>query len=188
MDYFLRLDQQIFLFINHLPHYWFLNELAKLFSGIGAWGAIWLAISIVLFYREERRDHWFFAPVLLATGVGIILSEYVLKYLIARPRPGIDIGAMIVQPTGNFSFPSTHATLSFALATVLIAQEPRLRAWLYMLAICISLSRIYLGVHFAFDVVAGAILGVAIGHAAIFISKRIRTRYSNNKSSHSHRR
>jgi undecaprenyl-diphosphatase len=178
MEYLLKLDQNVFLFVNHLPHPWVINEFAKFFSGIGAWGGIWFVIAIILFFREERRDHWFFIPVLFASGIGLLLSEYILKYIFARPRPLLDMGAIIIQSASNYSFPSTHATLSYALATVLVAEEPALHKWLYLLAFFISLSRMYLGVHYAIDVAVGAVLGGIVGHGAVFLSKRLHDIFS----------
>jgi undecaprenyl-diphosphatase len=174
MDWLLSLDKHIFLFINHLAHPWILDEVAKFFSGIGSGGAIWLIIALVLFFREEKRDHWFFMPIVFATGLSLWLSEMVLKGIFLRPRPTVDMGAIIVHAADNYSFPSSHATLAFALANVLVEEEPRFRYALYALAIAISFSRMYLGVHYPFDVTAGAILGHFIGYAAMYVSKKLR--------------
>lgn len=167
MTSILALDQIVFLAINHLPHTVFFNSMALFLSGIGAWGAIWFVIAIFLFLREEKRDHWFFLPFITAGLLGIVLSEFILKYLITRPRPTELIGAIILTTPGNYSFPSTHATLAWAMAYLLSREEPRLRYWFYLLAILISLSRIYLGVHYPLDVVGGALLGWAIGTCVV---------------------
>jgi len=157
------MDEALFLAINHLPHTVIIDALAQFLSGIGQWGAIWFIIAIILFFREEKRDHWFFLPSLLATGLGTLVSEVFLKWIVRRPRPTVTIGAIIRTFPGNYSFPSTHATIAWAMAFVLSREEPRLRWLFYLLAILISLSRIYLGVHYPSDVLGGAILGLGIG-------------------------
>lgn len=157
------MDETLFLAINHLPHIVILDDLARFLSGIGQWGAIWFLIAVILFFREEKRDHWFFLPTVLATVFSWILSEIFLKWVFARPRPTIDIGAIILTTPGNYSFPSTHATIAWAMAFVLWREDEKLRPWLIILATLISLSRIYLGVHYPSDVLSGAILGLIIG-------------------------
>jgi undecaprenyl-diphosphatase len=65
----------------------------------------------------------------------------------------------------TYSFPSGHATVSFACAAVLAAALPRLRVPLFALAALIAFSRVYVGVHYPSDVVGGAALGILIAIA-----------------------
>ena len=162
MEYFLQLDTSLFFFIHDLAHARVLDEAAKILSGIGAWGAVWFFIAIILFFREEKRDHWFFLSSILATCGSFIVSELVLKNIVVRSRPP---GAYLT----DYSFPSTHATIAWAMAVVLSGHEPRYRYWFYGLATLISLSRIYLGAHYPLDVLGGALLGVGIGKLANFL-------------------
>jgi undecaprenyl-diphosphatase len=150
--------------------------IAGFLSGIGEWGAVWFLIAIILFIREEERDHWFFAPFIFSAAFGWILSEVIIKWIVARPRPSETIGAIILTNPGNYSFPSTHATLAWAMAFLLSKEEPKLSFWFYLLAILISLSRIYLGVHYPSDVIGGALLGWGIGLLAMRIELSIRPR------------
>ncbi len=168
MDFITTLDTYLFLAINHLPHTVLLDTLARGFSGIGHWGFVWFLVAIGLFYREEIKDHLFFIPF-IAVGIFGVLSEFIIKLIIARPRPYSEMGAIILDTPGNYSFPSTHATLAFAFAYVCSHVEPKLRVWMYLLAVFISFSRIYLGVHYMFDVLGGALLGTGIGYAVTAI-------------------
>lgn len=170
MDTLGYVDAQIFLFINHLPHGYVPDQLALFLSVVGKWGAVWLIIALILFFREEKRDHWFFVPsIFVATGTAV--SEFLLKALFARSRPTVDMGAIIIGSADNFSFPSSHATLAFAFAYVLARKEPRWKNALYALAVLISISRIYLGVHYPSDVIGGAALGSIIGCGAVALEK-----------------
>jgi len=168
MDILLTTDHQLFLAINHLPHTLITDWLALIISGVGVGGLIWFLLAVVLFVREETKDHRFFVPILATLGICWIFVELILKYIVSRERPTPDIGAVIVgNGTGWFSFPSSHATVAFAMAIVLSRYEPRWRTALFILAVVISLSRIYLGVHYPIDVFAGALLGTLIGHTVL---------------------
>ena len=171
MNLLIPLDTRLFFLINYLPHGQIGNSLAMFLSGIGQWGAIWFVIAVSLSLLEVRRNRWFFLPVIVASGFSFIVSEVLIKAWILRPRPTVEMGARIVSGAVNYSFPSTHATLAFALAYVLSNEEPKLRVLFYLLAVGIGLSRIYLGVHYPSDVIGGAVLGSGIGYVAVLFSR-----------------
>lgn len=185
MEFFLSLDESLFLLFNTLPHTPFADMLAMLLSGVGSAGLVWIVISMVLFFREEKKDHLFFLPVGIAAVLSWIVSDLWLKSLFGRMRPTVDIGAIIVgDGATNFSFPSTHTTFAWALALVMSRIEPRYTVWFFVLAALISLSRIYLGVHYPGDIVGGILLGLAIGHAALEAEKGVlRWKKTHKKSS-----
>jgi undecaprenyl-diphosphatase len=123
---------------------------------------VWLAIAAA--YAVWRRR----PPVFYATALALLLAEAVssaLKLLVGRDRP------FEVEPDpeplgripGSDSFPSGHATVSFACAAVLAAAVPRLAVPVYLLAAAIAWSRVVVGVHYPLDVLAGAALGTALG-------------------------
>ena len=90
-------------------------------------------------------------------------STNILKFAVQRPRPfeaGLD-RRLIDEPFGN-SFPSGHSTQAMTIVTAVAVVYPNVAAPLYCLGLAIALSRIYLGVHFPFDV----LLGVALGRSA----------------------
>ena len=101
---------------------------------------------------------------LLAVLLGSVTSG-ALKELVDRVRPpfaGLELVAASSAPHTP-SFPSGHATTVFAAAAAVGVFHPRIRLPLFALAALVGLSRVYLGVHYAFDVLAGAALGVALG-------------------------
>ena len=99
------------------------------------------------------------ASFFLASGL-----NYVLKAIVDRSRPPEAIGfhALVGVP-GSPSFPSGHAMTAFAVAGAVALLAPRLRWPVLGLAALIAFSRVYLGVHFWIDVLAGAALGLAVG-------------------------
>ncbi len=175
MEFVAALDRQLFLFFNHLPHTTVLDTFAMAISGIGTAGAVWFLVGIWLFIKEQKKDHWFFMPLAVSGFGSWFLVEKFFKPFLGRMRPTADWGAIIVDQTqlDSYAFPSGHASLAWAMSTVLAFEEPKKRWWLYLLAFAISLSRIYLGKHYPLDVIAGSLLGVGIGHGALFLSRRI---------------
>lgn len=172
----MNIDTGVFLFINHLPHTAISDGVAKFFSLIGTAGIVWLVIGGLLFLKEERKHHLFFAPIVAAGGISYVLVELIVKPLVARMRPSVEMGAIIVGNVKNdFSFPSGHATIAFAMAVVLSECEPKWKGWFITLAVAIALSRVYIGVHYPLDVVFGALLGWGIGVNILWIRKRYHT-------------
>jgi len=171
MENLLALDRQLFFAINHLPHSFAVDWVALFLSGVGTAGIVWIIIGVLLFLREETKHHRFFISFLGVLGMSWVFVEQILKWVVARPRPSVDMGAYVVD-TGAmwYSFPSSHAALSWAFVVVLSHYEPKYRSVYIVLAILISLSRIYLGVHYPIDVLVGAILGFIIGKMSLLVT------------------
>lgn len=117
---------------------------------------MWLALGLAL--ALARRSPRPFVLVLLADAAAEGIAG-ALKAIVGSHRPrGYD--PLVAMPHSH-SFPSGHATVSFACATVLSTLAPRAAPLFVVLAAAIAYSRLYLGVHWPFDVVAGAAIGVA---------------------------
>jgi undecaprenyl-diphosphatase len=111
---------------------------------------------------------------IVAVLLGSVLSGGI-KELVDRSRPPVaDPGVVALQGVPDTpSFPSGHATTAFAAAAAVGLFYPRLRLPLLALAALVGLSRIYLGVHYTLDVMAGAVLGVALGLSVAWTTRRI---------------
>jgi undecaprenyl-diphosphatase len=144
-------------------------------SGVlGSTVVVWLLLSVWLFIREEQRDHWFFLPVVLASFLSILVTDVFLKNFFSRNRPPLSLGTISVgTPLLDYSFPSGHATFAWALAVVLASKEPRVSWLFYILALLVSLSRVYLGVHYPSDVLVGSLVGLGIGYTSLWIERNV---------------
>jgi len=122
----------------------------------------WLALGAgAAVVDRRRRVEW--ARAAIGVGCCYLVSSSI-KWAIGRQRPAVeDLPHLMRTPTG-LSFPSSHATSSFAAARAYGRLMPR--APLYVAASGMALSRIYLGVHYPSDVVAGAALGSVLGGMA----------------------
>jgi membrane-associated phospholipid phosphatase len=131
---------------------------AAMISRLGEHGALWLALGAggaALAPRGERRERWRAAT---ATVVGAYALNTAVKFALRRPRPQLDGLPPLARTPTALSFPSAHATTSFAAARA-FAKLGLPRAPLYAVAALLAGSRVYLGVHYPSDVLAGAILG-----------------------------
>lgn len=132
-------------------------------------GWLWYAmgLAILLFGGEPRFQ------AIGAAGVAAVLSIalfVLLKRLTGRRRPcQIEPHCWAtLLPPDQFSFPSGHTMTAFAVATPLALFYPTLMIGLFFCALSIAMSRILLGMHFLSDVVAGALIGTALGYLAYF--------------------
>ena len=140
-----------------------LDFLMPKITALGNGGAIWLAAAGGLLCTKKYRKQ----GILLIAGlaVGVLVGNVCLKHLIARPRPcwlDSSVQLLIASPT-DYSFPSGHTLSSVIGATILTKTNRRFGYAAIPLAAIIAFSRLYLYVHFPSDVLAAAVLGIAIG-------------------------
>jgi membrane-associated phospholipid phosphatase len=129
------------------------------FSRLGEYGAVWLALGVAGQALDRgRRDRWRRMTRTIVITYGL---NSAIKLLVRRRRPVLaDLPPLADTPT-RLSFPSAHASTSF-VAAQLFRRLGLPALPLYALASGLALSRVYLGVHYPSDVLAGALLGSAV--------------------------
>lgn len=131
-----------------------------------------IALAMVALPLLARRRTRAAGVAVIAAVAASELAVPLVKLVFARPRPFmVDASvALIVPEPGGWSFPSGHAASAFAAAGALAVSLGRARWKLWLPAVLvaglIAFSRLYLFVHWPTDVVAGAVLGLAVGALA----------------------
>ena len=119
-------------------------------------------------FAIAKRRPWIAAVALLAVAAADAEAD-AIKAVVPRHRP---FEHQLAGSLHTHSFPSGHAATSFAGATVLAAAAPRYRYAFFALACLVAFSRLYVGVHYPTDVVAGALLGTATALLLLAAARR----------------
>lgn len=128
-----------------------------------------LIIATTLFLFEEKKREWVF-PLWLSFILSIVVS-FILKLIIARPRPSIELFYPLIN-TLSYSFPSMHAMIAFAAVPVLGKEFRKLKWFWILFAFLVAFSRVYLDFHFLSDVVFGAFAGYFIGVLIVYVEEK----------------
>ena len=134
-------------------------------------------LPLIVFYFYLFRDDWKKAlKVFLITVLCLALTDAVaaqiIKPVVGRIRPSHELADMVrllVGRGGKYSFPSNHAANSMAFAIVTGFFYPQMRRWLFIIPILVGFSRVYVGVHFPGDVMAGALFGYLMGNLILHV-------------------
>ncbi len=172
-DFFISLDQSIFLFLNSLHNsaadflfYWISDRF------------IWIPLYIILVFFLIKKWKKRVIPILVALILCVTLTDQtcnVIKKSVERPRPSHELALsgqvhLVAKPDGTlytggpYGFPSSHAANSLTLALFVIFYLSDRRKWFVILmltwSLLLSYSRIYLGVHYLGDILVGWCVGL----------------------------
>ena len=164
LDYLYSLDISLFRFINGSLSNSILDVVMPFMTNLTRYKLVLLALAVLLLFMLIRgKPHVRIAAVLLIVTIAITdqLNSFVLKFWMERPRPCHTLHSvhLLVGCGSGYAFPSSHAVNNFAGAVILAFFFPRAKWWFIGYAALISFSRIYVGVHYPSDVLAGAVIG-----------------------------
>ena len=155
-------------------------ETIQKFGAEYSWGVLG-AYAVVGLAAKDRNAMNVAVDGALASAIAAGIVVNVSKVIVGRARPNAGEGPTHFDPfSSDASFPSGHTTQAFAVASVIAAHDGRL--WVsvaaYGLAGSVGLARIHEDAHWASDVLAGAILGTAVGNMVVKVNDRMRERVS----------
>ena len=178
MEAVLQFDSSILLWIQDSVRTGFLTPVMNVITHLADKGILWILVTLALLaFRRTRRLGLICA---VSMTVGLLVTNLVLKNWVARIRPYEVIEGLkcLVSPEKDFSFPSGHTTNSLACGWVLFRRAPRKYGVpALVLAILIALSRLYVGVHYPTDVLAGALIGICSATLALWLIPRLEARF-----------
>ena len=175
----LNIDGGLLMMIQEYVRTPLLNEIMIFITTLGNGGMIWIAATLLLMIPKKTRKVGIMSGVALLGS--LIINNNLIKNLVQRPRPFVtftDLQILIPTPS-EFSFPSGHTSSSFAAASVFYAHLPKkIGVPAVILAGLIGLSRLYVGVHYPTDVIAGILMGIFLGWLAEtivnFVAKKLK--------------
>ncbi|HEX5415259.1 MAG TPA: phosphatase PAP2 family protein, partial [Chloroflexota bacterium] len=157
------LDTSAALLVSAMPHPPILNLAMHTLAGVMNRGDGWL-FGLLLATLQRAASPRDFLRVAIPLSLVNLVVEFGLKRVFQRNRPFDSrvLAPVIGKKPSSHSFPSGHTAASFAAAWLLSRIFPNQRAWFYALASLVAFSRIYLGVHYFTDILAGAASGTAL--------------------------
>ena len=182
MQQVFTLDGNILLWIQNNLRNPVLTAILKPITHLGDKGIFWILLTLVLLaFRKTRRAGICSMAALICM---VLLNDVLLKHLINRTRPYevIDSLSILISRQDSTSFPSGHTSAAFASWTALrltipqVLDKKKARLFLILtliLAILISLSRMYVGVHYPTDILGGLVLGILYGLAGYALGKLV---------------
>jgi undecaprenyl-diphosphatase len=170
INQFRHLDYRLYRFFHDATNeIYYLYDLYIFFA---RFGVVIIALSSIYLIMKKKVSALFCAFLAVAYSA---MVDLMIMLIWKRPRPFVSHEGEFPTPiteglrVDSVSFPSAHTYMAFAVATsIWLYGHKRLGAALYLVALCVAVSRIGAGLHYPSDIIAGALLGIFSGYMAYF--------------------
>jgi undecaprenyl-diphosphatase len=184
-----QLDTDLFLWLNGLYASW-LDPIMILATERNTWFPFYALLIGWLAFRYRKQAIWMVLTLAAAVAISDQTASALLKPLTLRLRPcHVPILQKLIHPVlecgGLYGFASSHAANTFALATglwLLVGKQYPWTKWIFLWAVFVSYSRIYVAAHYPLDVLAGAGIGVLAAMFCVAIQHKLHLRFSGRKT------
>ena len=167
----LNIDVIIFQYINNFAgKYLWLDNLGIFFAQYFEYV---LVGSLAIFLLVNTKKY---LPMIWQAFAAAIFSRFfiteIIRWLWDRPRPFVENQVnLLIDHANTASFPSGHAAFYFAISTVVFLYNKKAGAFFLLTSFLIALARVFVGVHWPLDIVAGAVVGILTGWGVVVLFK-----------------
>lgn len=168
----MNLDFYLFANLNQFAGKWiYLDALAIFFAKYFEYVLI---LFLLLFLLKNFRKY---RPMIIQAFGAAILARFVvvniIRWLWYRPRPFVENHiTLLIDKLNQASFPSGHAAFYFAISIIVYSYNKKAGTLFFIASFLISISRVFVGVHWPLDILAGAIVGIFSGWLIMKISRK----------------
>ena len=179
LEYILEIDTQLFYLFNVTLQNAVFDWLMPFITNKNHWFPIWGVVIVLLIWKGGREGRMILIFVIPLIFLSDQISSGVLKPFFGRIRPcnALENINLLTNKSKAFSLPSSHAANFFALATYFGYYFRKYVCWFMLVAAMVASSRVFVGVHYPFDVMAGAIIGAGCALAIIYLRKYLELFY-----------
>lgn len=161
ISFLLALDERLLLQVQDHIRRPKLNIWMQCVSALGNGGFLWLTCAAILLCIRDQRTIGI--AIVCAQVIGVLLTNFLLKYLVARKRPFDKLKQIrpLIKPPKDWSFPSGHTTSSVSASLLMLCGLPiYVGVPAVIVGWMIAFSRMYVGVHYPSDILGGAVMGI----------------------------
>ena len=175
------IDNMLFALLNARLTHPVLDSVMPFLTKQENWYPLLAGLWLAMIIWGGRRGRMAAVALVIAVALTDQISCGIIKPLVGRVRPCSALSPeqcrLLVGRSSSMSFPSAHAANSFAMAAVVSWRFGRVAPLLYFFAAAVAYSRVYVGVHYPLDSLAGAVLGALLGRLAIWLVIAARGRW-----------
>lgn len=175
LNWLINIDKQLFYFFNQVVANPLFDKLMPYITEEDHWILLYVSAIALLLWKGKTKGRLFALVLLVTVITANHVNSDILKDIFDRIRPCkiLDNVRLLVNCGSGKSFPSSHAVNNFAAAFVITHYYKQYKWVAYSVASLIAYSRVYVGVHFPIDIIAGAVIGVLIAYLFTLIADKI---------------
>ncbi len=165
------MDASIFNLINQFALKWFWLDVLAIF--LAEYLGYDLLFSLLLFLAHRFRKYF---KMIIEVIISAILARFIIVELVRwiwqRPRPFIENNVNLLLTHSAPAFPSGHAAFFFAVSTIVYLYNKKAGIFFFIASFLICLARVFTGIHWPADILAGVVVGVFSGYLIHRVSKK----------------
>jgi len=171
------MDLYLFQQINQFAGRWYWLDTLGIF--FAEYFEYLLIFCLFLFLLKGLKKYWPMIAQSLGAAVLARLGIVELIHLLwARPRPFVEYDVnLLIDKIDQPAFPSGHASFFFAIASIVYFYNKKAGILFFISAFLISLSRVFVGIHWPTDIIAGAAVGIFSGWLVSFLWKKLKIKF-----------